>query len=92
MLRIINKQGLFIRDDFTFDELTEIGLDVEASQGLYQPKWNFELKVWEESASQEYIDSLKQPLEEVQPIEDRIVKLEQEQETIINVLTDITGV
>lgn len=92
MKRIINKQGLFIRDDFTFDELTEIGLDVEASQGLYQPKWNFEALAWEESASQEYIDSLKQPIEEVKPIEDRIVKLEQEQETIINVLTEIMGV
>ena len=45
LLRIINKQGEFIRDDFTFDELTEIGLDVEASQGLYQPKWNFELEL-----------------------------------------------
>ena len=93
MKRIIDKNtGLFIRDDFTFDEATEIGLDVEASEGLYQPKWNFELQVWEESASQEYIDSLKQPIEEVKPIEERIVKLEQEQEVIINVLTDIMGV
>lgn len=93
MKRVIDKAtGLFIRDDFTFDEETEIGLDVEASQGLYQPKWNFELGIWEESANQEYIDSLKQPIEEVKPIEDRIVKLEQEQEVIINVLTDIMGV
>lgn len=86
LLRVINKQGLFIRDDFTFDEETEIGLDVEASQGLYQPQWNFELQVWRESASKEYIDSLKQPIVEVPLIEDRIVKLEQEQETIIEVL------
>lgn len=92
MKRIINRQGYFLRDDFTFDEETEIGLDVEASQGLYQPKWNFELNQWEESASQEYIDSLKQPLEEVQPIEQRIEKIEQEQEVIISVLTDIMGV
>ena len=41
MKRIIDKQtNIFIRDDFTFDEETEIGLDVEASQGLYHPKWN----------------------------------------------------
>ena len=91
MKRIINKQGYFIRDDFTFDETTEIGLEVEASQGLYQPQWNFELQVWYESASQEYIDLLKQPIQEVQPIEDRIVKIEQEQEVIISVLTDIMG-
>ena len=41
MLRIIDKQtNLFIRDDFTFDEETEIGLDVEPAQGLYAPKWD----------------------------------------------------
>ena len=41
MLRIIDKQThLFIRDDFTFDEETEIGLDVTPAQGLYAPKWD----------------------------------------------------
>ena len=40
MLRIIDKEThLFLRDDFTFDEKTEIGLDTEPSQGLYAPKW-----------------------------------------------------
>ena len=41
MLRIIDKETqLFLRDDFTFDEETEIGLDTEPSQGLYAPKWD----------------------------------------------------
>ena len=41
ILRIIDEQThLFIRDDFTFDEETEIGLDVEPAQGLYAPKWD----------------------------------------------------
>ena len=41
MLRIIDKETqLFLRDDFTFDEATEIGLDVEPAQGLYAPKWD----------------------------------------------------
>ena len=42
ILRIIDKKTkLFIRDDFTFDEETEIGLAVEPSQGLLTiPKWN----------------------------------------------------
>lgn len=41
ILRVIDKQtSLFIRDDFTFDEETEIGLDVEPAQGLYIPKWD----------------------------------------------------
>lgn len=41
ILRIIDKETkLFKRDDFTFDENTEIGLDVEPSQGLLStPKW-----------------------------------------------------
>ena len=42
ILRIIDKQtNLFKRDDFTFDSETELGLDVEASQGLETtPLWN----------------------------------------------------
>ena len=40
ILRIIDKKTkLFLRDDFTFDNETEIGLNVEPSQGLIQPKW-----------------------------------------------------
>ena len=41
ILRIIDKEtSLFIRDDFTFDEETEIGLEVAPAQGLYAPKWD----------------------------------------------------
>lgn len=41
MLRIIDKQTkLFIRDDFNFDEETEIGLETAPAQGFYWPKWN----------------------------------------------------
>ena len=92
MKRIVNKQGLFIRDDFTFDEETEIGLEVEPSQGLYIPNWNFETLSWEESAEQEYIDSLKQPLVEEVPLDVRVAKVEQEQEQIVDVLAEILGV
>ena len=64
VLRIIDKNtNLFLRDDFTIDEETEIGLDVEPSQGLYMPKWNGES--WEEGATQEYIDSLKSEPQEL---------------------------
>ena len=92
MKRIIDKETHnFIRDDFTFGEETEIGLDVEPSQGLYQPKWNFETLAWEESATQEYIDSLKPTV--IEPnLEERISNVEQEQEVIITVLSDIMGV
>lgn len=57
MLRIIDKgTRLFIRDDFDFDEETEIGLGVTPAQGLYKPKWNGEK--WVEGATQEEIDEL----------------------------------
>ena len=50
MYRIIDKETkVFLRDDFTFDQETEIGLNVEPSQGLKQPKWNEELETWEEA-------------------------------------------
>ena len=49
LLRIIDKvSGLFLRDDFTFDETTEIGLSVEPAQGFIQPKWDGEK--WVEGA------------------------------------------
>ena len=39
--RVVCKEtGLFIRDDFTFESDTEIGLNVEPSQGFKLPKWN----------------------------------------------------
>ena len=50
MYRVIDKEtNLFLRDDFTFDSETEIGLNVEPSQGLIHPKWNDELETWEEA-------------------------------------------
>ena len=50
ILRIIDKDTqLFKRDDFTYDEETELGLNVEPSQGLLTtPKWN-EQGEWIES-------------------------------------------
>ena len=50
ILRIIDKKTkLWLRDDFTFDEETEIGLAVEPSQGLSTtPKWG-EQGEWVES-------------------------------------------
>ena len=57
MYRVIDKETkVFLRDDFTFDEETEIGLNVEPSQGLISPKWHcvmqgdIEVCEWVESA------------------------------------------
>ena len=49
ILRITNLDGVFLRDDFTYDPDTEIGLDVEPAQGLYAPRWNG--TEWIESAT-----------------------------------------
>ena len=68
--RITDLQGFFIRDDFTFNEETEIGLDVEASQGLYQPKWNG--SEWVEGATEIPTPTIQAPT-----LEERLQALEQ---------------
>lgn len=50
LYRVTDLKGNFLRDDFTFDEETEIGLEVAPAQGFYQPKWNGE--AWEEGATE----------------------------------------
>lgn len=47
ILRIIDKEtNTFLRDDFTFDEELETGLDVMPSEGLIAPMWDEELEIW----------------------------------------------
>lgn len=88
--RIIDKEtNLFIRDDFTFDESIEIGLDVEASQGLYHPKWNG--ASWEEGATQEYIDNLKQQVIIEPSIEERVSTVETKTVTLEETLEVLFG-
>jgi len=76
--RVIDKQGNFIRDDFTFDEKTEIGLEVEASQGLHLPKWNG--KEWVEGLTTKQIDSriveVVEEKSEIELLKDRVAYLE----------------
>ena len=64
MLRIINKQtGMFLRDDFTFDKETEIGLEVIPAQGFYLPKWDGEK--WIEGLKETEILAIKNKSVEV---------------------------
>ena len=83
ILRIIDLEGNFIRDDFTYDEEKEIGLNVEAPQGLYKIEWNFETESWEEGLSEEEIDELTKP----QPHEPTEVEILQQ--TVDSIFTDI---
>ena len=51
MKRIIDKDGMFLRDDTQWNE-NEVALDIEPNNdlGLYQPKWNG--KEWVEGATE----------------------------------------
>ena len=87
LLRIINKQtNFFIRDDFTFDEETEIGLDTEPSQGLYKPKWDGDR--WVEGATQEEIDELTKPQPHEPTIEERLEQTEVLLQTVTMAFTE----
>ena len=87
ILRIIDKETqLFIRDDFTFDEETEIGLDVTPSQGLYAPKWNGDK--WVEGATQEEIDELTKPQPQEPTIEERLEQTEELLRTVTMAFTE----
>ena len=71
LYRVIDRYtGLFKRDDFIFIEETEIGLDVEASQGLYLPKWDGEK--WIEGATE-----IPTPTPQEPTLEERLQALEQ---------------
>ena len=76
MKRIIDKQTkLFLRDDFTFNEETEIGLEVEPAQGSYQPKWNG--TEWVEGLTKEEIQAIKDSALPTEPtLEERLQALE----------------
>ena len=102
ILRIIDKQThLFLRDDFTFDEETEIGLEVEPAQGLFKPKWSGEIiededgnlivsqeGEWVEGATQEEIDELTKPQPHEPTIEERLAQTEELLQTVTMAFTE----
>ncbi len=87
MLRVIDKQtNLFIRDDFTYDEDIEFGLNVEPAQGLYAPKWDGDK--WVEGATQEEIDELTKPQPQEPTIEERLEQTEELLRTVTMAFTE----
>lgn len=102
MLRIIDKQKkIFIRDDFTFDPKTEIGLEVEPAQGLFKPKWTGEITEdedgnlivsqegeWVEGATPEEIDELTKPQPQETTIEERLEQTEELLKTVTMAFTE----
>ena len=101
LYRVINKiTNLFIRDDFTFDPETELGLDTEPAQGLYKPKWSGEITEdeegnitvgegeWVEGATQEEIDELTKPQPQEPTIEERLEETEELLRTVTMAFTE----
>ncbi|MEM5567677.1 hypothetical protein AAF695_02765 [Aerococcus viridans] len=81
MLRIIDKKTkLFIRDDFTYDEDVEIGLDVEPAKGLYAPKWDGEK--WIETGQ------APEPVPHELTVEERLEQTEELLQTVTMAFTE----
>ncbi len=73
MLRIIDKKTkLFIRDDFYFDEETEIAIDVTPSKGLLRPRWDG--TGWVEDMSAEEIIELQLAAEPTEPTMETLIE------------------
>ena len=87
MLRVVDKKtNIFIRDDFTYDEDIEYGLNVEPAQGLYKPKWDVDK--WVEGATQEEIDELTKPQPHEPTIEERLAQAEELLRTVTMAFTE----
>ncbi len=89
LLRITNLEGDFIRDDFEFNEETEIALDVEPSQGLYKPKWDFNTGEWIEGATGEEIKELTKPQPKEISLEERLEFIQTQNQLALAELAEI---
>lgn len=71
MKRIIDKDGMFLRDDTQWNE-NEVALDIEPNNdlGLYQPKWNG--SEWVEGATEIPMPTPSEPT-----LEERLRALEE---------------
>ena len=101
LLRIIDKKtNLFIRDDFTYDEYLEFGLNTEPAQGIFKPKWSGEITEdedgnqvmgegeWIEGATQEEIDELTKPQPHEPTVEERLEQTEELLKTVTMAFTE----
>lgn len=96
LYRVIDKAtGLFIRDDFAFDEATEIGLDVEpGAKGYHKRMWDFANECWYEGATPEEIEAIiAQQAQPTEPtLEERVTQNEADIDAVIDVVAQIEGV
>ena len=100
LFRIIDFDGNYLRDDFNFDNETELGLNVKPSQGLHKPKWSGKITEdeegnriigegeWVEGATQEEIDELTKPQPQEPTIEERLAQTEELLQTVTMAFTE----
>ena len=101
VLRVIDKEtNLFMRDDFDFDEATELGLDVKPAQGFLKPKWSGAILEdeegnitvgegeWVEGATQEEINELTKPQPQEPTVEERLAQTEELLQTVTMAFTE----
>ena len=74
-MRILNLDGLFLRDDVVYDTEVEMAIETESPQGLYRPKWDGEK--WVEDMPTEEIEALKVSVTHEPTAEERLAGLEQ---------------
>ena len=78
---------MFLRDDFTFDIETEIGLEVTPAQGFYHPKWDGEK--WIEGLTEAEITAIKNQSISTEPtLEQRVTDIEQVTTEVFEQLND----
>lgn len=81
ILRVIDKNGMFLRDDFAYNKENEIGIDVAPAQGFYAPKWDG--KQWVEGGA------APEPITP-QPTEtERLAMLETTLDEVVTILEEI---
>ena len=56
-MRILDLDGLFLRDDVAYNAETEVAIETESPQGLFRPRWDG--TGWVEGMTAEQIQALK---------------------------------
>lgn len=89
-MRIIDNNGMFLRDDIIYNTETENAIEVDSPQGLWKPRWNG--TVWEESLSLAEIEAIKAQTTPPEPtIEDRVTATETNVVTLQETIDVIFG-
>ena len=89
-MRILDLDGLFLRDDVAYNAETEVAIETESPQGLFRPRWDG--TGWVEDMTAEQIQALKDSAVPVEPtLEEKVEKHDGKIVTIEEALDAIFG-